>query len=102
MKIGILVLISSTGTRALLETVFFVIMFNNESEISSIIEASKCMGSDKITERRKNAETLEKLLGNESYVTILDNNTDTSHGFTWNDLFNAARTYMDKVILDKF
>ena len=71
-------------------------MSKDEYEISSIIEASKCMGSDKITERRKNAETLERLLGNKAYVMVLDNNTDTCHGFTWNDVFKAAASYMKK------
>lgn len=73
-------------------------IFMGDSEISSIIEASKGIGSDKITERRKNAETLNRLLGNQNYTAILDGNTDTSHGFTWNDVFYAAVTYMNKVI----
>ncbi|XP_059352933.1 serine-protein kinase ATM-like [Daphnia carinata] len=72
-----------------------------EFEISSIIEASKCMGSDKITERRKNAETITRLLGNQNYIAILDGNTDTNYGFTWNDVFHAAVTYMSKEV-DKF
>lgn len=56
------------------------------------------MGSDKITERRKSAETLNKLLSNQNYVSILDDNTDASNGFTWNNVFNAAIAYMNKVI----
>jgi hypothetical protein len=71
---------------------------NGDFEISSIIETSKCMGSDKITERRKNAETLDTLLSNQNYVSILDDNTDANHGFTWNDVLNAAIAYMNKVV----
>ena len=71
---------------------------NGDFEISSIIETSKCMGSDKITERRKNAETLDILLSNQNYVSKLDDNTDANHGFTWNDVLNAAIAYMNKVV----
>lgn len=76
-------------------------MFKNEDEISSIIEASKCMASDKIMERRKNAETLSRLLENTTYTAILDRNTDELHGFTWNDIFTAAESYLMKVWLIK-
>lgn len=71
--------------------------FMNDSEISSIIEVCKYLGSDKITERRKQAEVLEKLLSNQSYVKVLDVKTDTSHGFTWNDVFKASCEFMNKV-----
>jgi hypothetical protein len=59
------------------------------------------MGSEKITERRKSAETLDILLSNQNYIAILDDNTDASHGFTWNNVFDAAIAYMSKVILLK-
>lgn len=91
------VFLRGTDTRAGSSFSVVVMSFTGEFEISSIIEASKCMGSDKITERRKNAETLEKLLSNQVYVSILDENTDTEHGFTWNDIFSAAKAYMSKV-----
>ena len=56
------------------------------------------MGSDKITERRKSAENLQKLLGNKAYVEHLDVNSDSSSGFTWNDVFKAACVYKKKVL----
>jgi len=70
---------------------------NHDYEIVSIIEACRCMGSDKITERRKSAENLQKLLGNKAYVEHLDANSDSSIGFTWDDVFKAACTYKRKV-----
>lgn len=72
-------------------------MAARDHEISSIVEACRLIGSDKITERRKNAENLEKLLSNESYIDVLDSNTDSASGFTWNDLFRSASSYMTKV-----
>lgn len=71
--------------------------FANDHEIASIIEACRLMGSDKITERRKNAELLEKLLFNDRYLSLLDANSDNAAGFTWNDMFRAASSYMSKV-----
>ena len=73
-------------------------MAARDHEISSIVEACRLIGSDKITERRKNAENLEKLLSNESYIDVLDSNTDSDSGFTWNDLFRSASSYMTKVM----
>lgn len=72
--------------------------FTNDSDILSIIEACRCVGGDKIQERRKNVEILEKLLQNQSYVNILDAKTDSNQGFTWNDVFKAACKYMNKVL----
>lgn len=69
----------------------------NDSEISSIIEACRCVGGDKITERRKNVEVLERLLLKQSIVKVLDENTDSNHGFTWNDVFKAACNFLNKV-----
>ena len=71
--------------------------FDHDYEIVSIVEACRCMASDKITERRKNAENLQKLLGNQAYVDHLDTNSDSSSGFTWDDIFKAACNYMRKV-----
>lgn len=68
------------------------------AEIVSIVEACRCMGIDKITERRKSCESLQKLLANQSYIEIVDANSDACVGFTWNDIFKAACTYMKKVI----
>ena len=70
----------------------------NDHEIASIIEACRLMGSDKITERRKNAENLEKLLSNDNYINILDANADNGTGFSWNDIFRAASSYMSRVL----
>lgn len=84
-------------TRAGSNLSVFVMSSMEEFEISSIIEACKCMESDKITERRKSAETLARLLSNQTYVSILDDNTDSNYRFGWNDIFKAAKTYMDKV-----
>lgn len=88
-------------THVLYFSSFRLIMANGDFQISSIIETSKCMGSEKITERRKSAETLDILLSNQNYIAILDDNTDASHGFTWNNVFDAAIAYMSKVILLK-
>ena len=72
---------------------------HNDEKIASIIEACHCLGSDKITERRKSAENVSRLLSNSNYVAIIDDNSDNSTGFTWNDVFKAACSYMKKVLL---
>jgi len=69
----------------------------NDGHIVSIIEACRCLGADKIIERRKNAETINTLLHNSNYVTIIDENSDNATGFTWNDVFKAACNFMKKV-----
>lgn len=70
-------------------------------EISSVVEACRCMTSDKIIERRRAAELLQKLFSNESYIIRLDLNTDTNLGFTWNDVFEAAVNHFKKVTKDQ-
>ena len=74
-------------------------MFEEEDEnLASVIEACRSVTSDKITERRKASEHLQKLLSNELYVSFVDHNSDCSVGFTWNDVFKAACTYLRKVV----
>lgn len=57
------------------------------------------MESDKISERRKSGENLQTLLANQSYIAVIDGNTDNGLGFTWDDVFQAVKTYMTKVII---
>jgi hypothetical protein len=56
------------------------------------------LGSDKITERRKNAENLDRLLHNTAYIAVIDDNSDNAAGFTWNDVFKAACLFLKKVL----
>lgn len=60
-----------------------------------------CAGltSDRVTERKKSADTLKTFLSGDAAPSLLVENTVRKRGFSWDDLYEHVQDYILKVML---
>lgn len=64
----------------------------------SIREICAGLRSERVTERKKNAEALRTYLNNEAAPTLLSENTIKKNGYSWNNMFDDVNEFILKVI----